>query len=382
MFPYHQDMQHQIFNDLPEFIDSWQHALSKLDEKSQSILAAAILNGQSKRKLATDYGVTHQRIAQIIDKAIMRMRPSLGASDDSPLADAINNATRIIDAAGLELAYKLKSRPLPNSHTVAQQLVNISAISPEQETWAIALISITPPPGQTRPSLKGLARDARQVAGHHLRGISLRHLYRHLPTWRDPMAEWPNFDLKLHLSATTGVQPDPKTGRYHPIRGWTKPIHNDRLLTSHYTARALDKAARPPTIPEIAQYANRLAQRDETAFTYSDQQIRSIIHVHKRFKWMGPGTWGLSWWDLGHSPGATDNTSRVKIADEILHVLENAAEPVTYEQVRDHVLSRFHVTEHAVKAAFQRGRHGPARFVVHPDRTVSLNLQDVEPPSI
>ena len=48
---------------------------------------------------------------------------------------------------------------------------------------------------------------------------------------------------------------------------------------------------------------------------------------------------------------------------------------------KDHILSRSQVTENAVHAAFQR-RRGRQRFIIHPNRTVSLNPQDSDPTSI
>ena len=364
-------MRHQLFQDLPDFIDSWHQAMSTLDHGNREIFQALFFHGQTRNQIAAERRTSRQHIAQIVDRTITRLRRSARSGDKPPLAAALENATSIIDAAGLELAFKLKSSPQHYSHSVTQQLVNICAISPEQETWAIAVFSITPPPEKPRPSLEGLAIDARQIAGNHLRGISPRHLRLHLTNWHRQIAAWPDFDLRLHLAAITGNSPDQKSGKYHPIKGWTQPIHNDPLLTNHYTARALDKAGRPLNIPEIVKSANLIARRDGQSFTFSERQLRHILNRHKKFKWVGNATWALKSWDIGHSQGAAHNTRRVKIADEILYILQTAAHPITSKEVKDHILSRFQVTETAFYEAIRSGA-GNHRFIINPDRTITV----------
>ena len=374
-------MQHQLFPNFQDFIHSWHQALSAFDEKTRDILVSVILQGQPRHQVAREHGISRQRVTQVIDKAIGHLRTPASSNEHSPIGDALANATRIIDAAGLELACKLKSLPRPNAQTVAQQLINIAAISPEQVDWAIAAICITPAPGETRPSLKGLAAEARQIAGHHYRGISPRHLHRHLSEWRQPMAAWPNFSLPLHLTAITGNSPHPKSGRYHPIKGWTIPIDNDPLLTNHYIARALDKAGRPLTIPEIVQSANRIAQLDGTNRTYTTTQITGVIHIHKQYKWTGPSTYGLKSWDVGHSTDIQPTPERTQITQEIAHLLLTSPEPVTYDDVEQHILRRFNITPRSVYRAMT-GKRGRQRFIIHPDRTVNLKPQDAHPTSI
>ncbi len=375
-------MRHQLFSNLQAFIDAWHQALSTFDAKTQDILVSVILQQKSRRQIAPEYGFTHQHIAQIIDKGILRLRSPAGSTDHSPIGDAIANATRIIDAAGLELAYKLKSFPTPqNSRTVAQQLVNISAISPEQADWATAAILITPKPAEPRPSLKGLTADARQVAGQHVRGISPRHLRQHLSDWRQTMAAWPKFSLPLHITAVTGISPHPKSSRYHPIKGWTTPIAGDPLLTKHYITRALDKAGQPLTIPEIVQSANRLARLDGIDRTYTTIQIAGTIHLYKGYKWAGPGTYGLKSWDVGHSSDIQPISGRTQITPEIVHLLLKSTEPVAYDDIQQHILRRFNVTPGAIDQALT-GQHGRQRFTIHPDRTVSLKPQDTDSHSI
>ena len=182
-FPYDQDMPLQLFHDVPDLTDSWRHAISSLDHSSQEIFLELFLHGQTRSQIAAERGTSRQNIANIVDRAIARVRRAASSGHNPPIADAIKNATHIIDAAGLELAFRLKRNPHHYSPIIAQQLANISAISPGQEAWAMAVILITPTPNMPRPSLEGMANDARQVAGQHLRGISQRHLRHHLTTW-------------------------------------------------------------------------------------------------------------------------------------------------------------------------------------------------------
>ena len=371
-------MSHQLFTDHPAFVSAWHQTLSRLDETDKDLITSLIFDREARSQVARRYGVTSERIRQLAVSAIARFLQSVHENPGSPIALALQNANRVVNAAGIELAYAPKGITAKRSREIQSQLLNIGSIAPDQGQWAIAAVSLIDPPDHPKPSLSGMAKEARMIAAQHHQGISPRHLRQHLDAWEHATKQWPGFDLVLHIQAMTANSPDPESGNFHPVTGWNIRVPTDPIFTSHYTTLAIFEADQPLTIPEIAQAANRLALRDGTSFTYSEQQIRSVIHVHKKFKWVGSGTWGLASWDVGHSEGAINTTNRVKIADEILHVLESATEPVTFEQIKDHILSRFQVTEHAVHAAFER-RHGRQRFIINPDRTVSLNPQEVAP---
>ena len=375
-------MNHDLFPDFQAFTDAWHHALSHLNERDQDILASVTLRRESKVHIAQRHSISHQRVVQLFNNATARFLRTVSAAPDPLVNNTLQTATRIVDAAGIELALTLRSTTDKHSHQVADQLVNIDAIAPHQAPWAIAALTLAHPKRITRPSLSGLIQQTRQIAGQHHLGITPHHLFEHLTAWHETITAWPGFDLALHIQATTGITPDAKTGAIHPVRGWTTPIHADPNLTSYYTTLALTEANRCLTIPEIVQAANDLAQRDDADCTYSDQQVRSIIHVHKQFRWAGPGTYGLTSWDVGHSSSAsTSAKKRVKIGDEIVHLINSSSEPVVYHDIKVHILNRFNVSESAVQAAIY-GTFGKEHLVVHPDRSITLRTYDEPPPPV
>ena len=372
-------MQYNLFHNLQAFTDAWHSALSDLDDRAQEIFTSIVLHRETRTQIAHRHNISQQRVCQVFNKAITRFLQSTSAVPQSPFTTTVKHAQRIVDTAGIELALTLRKSADKHSHKIGEQLINIDAILPQQAQWALAAITLVDPSGKSRPSLQGMAQQVRQIARQHHQGITTLHLHQHLEPWHQTMAEWPDFDLALHIRAITGISPDPKTGTFHPIRGWPIPINYDPNLTSHYTTRALIQANRCLTIPEIVQAANDLAQRDGTERTYSAQQINSIIQVHKKFRWAGPGTYGLTSWDVGHSNNAATTTNRVKIADEIIHLLKTASKPMAYRDIKEHILKRFNVSDRGIDAAICRNL-GKQRFVVHPDRTVTLRL-DAEKPT-
>ena len=374
-------MDYRIFPDLDQFVTAWYDAQANLTQMQKDIVHASLHDRQTLAEIAQRYGITREYVRQIAEKGAKRLLREARKDRRNPVRIAVAKAAKIADRAGLEIALRPRSLSTKSSETVIQQLTNIGAISHDQTSWALVILDTMPKPKRPRLSLRRLVHDARQVAGYHHRGITPRHLRDHLTQWHDTIAQWPGFNIALHIKAMTGTATDPKTGAFHPIKGWTIPIKNDPLFTKHYITRALDKAGQPLTIPEIVQSANHLARLDGIDRTYTTVQVAGTIHVHKGYKWAGPSTYGLKSWDVGHSSDIQPTSERTQITQEIVHLLLKSTEPVAYDDIRQHILGRFNVTPGAVYFALA-GKRGGQRFTIHPDRTVSLNPQDADPPSI
>ena len=209
---------------------------------------------------------------------------------------------------------------------------------------------------------------------HHL-GATPEHVVHHLDSWGEIFAPWPSFEFALHVQAITGIRPDPQTGRYHPLDGWpvTKLTHAYQLR--HHIALALAEAGEPLSTSEITARATQIARNAGVDGNYTPRREAYVLQTDGQYRWAGPSTYGLSSWDIGHSTGADTDTNRVKVADEIVHVLQTARDPITFHQIKDHILARFNVTQHAIHAALRRP-YGGQRFIIHPDQTVTMGPQE------
>ena len=140
----------------------------------------------------------------------------------------------------------------------------------------------------------------------------------------------------------------------------------------HHIALALAEAGKPLTISEITAHATEIARRTGVEGNYTPWRIAHVLQTDSQLRWVDQSIRGLSSWEVGHSTGADTDTNRIKAADEIAHVLQTAHQPATSKRLDDHILSRFNV---AVHAALYRP-YGRQRFIINPDRTVSLGPKE------
>ena len=364
-------MDHYVFPDLNQFVTAWYEAQASFTQMQSEILHASFHDRQPLTEIAQPYGITRQYVHRICDTALKRLLREARKDPQNPVLTALANAAKIVDMAAIELALLPRRMSPTHDTTVIQQLTNIGAISPDQTPWALAILDALSKPPRRRPSLRRLTHDARQVAGQHHNGITPRHLLEHLPHWQSAIAEWPKFDLPLHIKATTGNTTDPGSGAYHPVIGWRTRLKSDPNFATHYTVRALEESQRCLTIDEITTFANQLAQRDGTDQHYSKAQITQKVQRSQSFKWVGPSTFGLSPWEVGHSDTTTRRGIRLSVKDEVFHLLRNSPGPLPIEDIRAHIRKRFLVTNGATELALQRAARQGA-LVIHPDSTVSL----------
>ena len=368
-----------IFRDFQSFVQDWHQAENQLTPLHQDILHSVAVNGETLTSIGARKGFTREMARSHAHKAIAKFTNHASSNRTSPLSRAIHNAQRVVDVAGLEKAFLLAASPAKAREELINELLNLHAITPEQGQWAAAVIRLLPK--QRRPKLGNLLRDARQIAGRHHHGASPNHLTSHLDDWRSTLAHWPGFDLAAHIQALIGLTPDPKTGLYHPVKGWNSPIHSDPTLAVHFTAAALIEAGRPLKTREAVQRANEIARRECAGRIYSTYQITAALQNRPEFKWAGPSTYGLASWDIGYSADGPTPTGRAQISDEIIHLLRSSPAPVPFNTIREHILARYNVTPTAIDRALKTAKISSS-FIIHPDRTVSLNPQHPGIPSI
>ena len=364
-------MDHSVFPDLNHFVTAWYEAQASFTQMQAEILHASFHDRQPLTEIAQPYRITKQYVHQICDTGLKRLLREARKDPQNPVLTALANAAKIVDMAAIELALLPRRMPPAHETTVIQQLTNIGAISLDQTPWALAILDALPKPPTRRPSLRRLTHDARQVAGQHHNGITPPHLLDHLAHWHDAMTAWPNFDLALHIKAMTGITTDPATDAYHPVIGWKIKLNSDPIFATHYMVRALQQAQRCLTIDDITTSANQIAQRDGADHHYSKAQITQKVQKSQKFKWVGPSTFGLSSWDVGHSDTSNRDGIRLSVKDEVFHLLRNSHGPLPIEDIRAHISKRFLVTNGATELALQRAARQGA-LVIHPDSTVSL----------
>lgn len=368
-------MDYRIFPDLDQFVTAWYGAQTNLTQIQKDILHASLHDRQTLAEIAQRYGITREYVRQIAEKAAERLLREARKARRDPVHTAIAKAAKIADMAGLEIALRPRSLSAKQSEAVIQQFTTIGAISPDQTPWTLVILDTMTKPKQPRPSLRRLVHDARQVAGYHHRGITPRHLRDHLTQWHDTIAQWPRFDIALHIKAMTGTATDPNTGTFHPVIGWTTFLKADPQFVTHYMVRALDDAQRCLNIDEITTMANQIAHSDGIDHRYSKAQITAKIQrrpgIKTPFKWVGRRTFGLSSWDVGHSNPNNQRGIRLSISDEIFNILETSSQPMPIDEIRDHIRKRFEVTDGALDYALSREVE-KGTMVVNPNRTVSL----------
>ena len=180
-----------------------------LSQRSRDTVESVALRSERQVHIGQRYSVTKERIRQVAGQAFDEIHAAFLSNPGSAVIDAIHTAARIVDTAAIEDAFDLRSSRSDRSQKLTSQLVNINAISSDEAQWALATFCFIPTPKPKRPTLRGLAAQARQIAAQHHLGISVDHLRQQLQTWEPRIAAWPHFDLASHIQAMTGVTPSP-----------------------------------------------------------------------------------------------------------------------------------------------------------------------------
>ncbi len=374
-------MDHRIFADLDQFVTAWYDAQTNLTQNQRDIVHASLHDRQSLVEIAQHHGITRERARQVANQGLTRLLDQARRDTRNPVCAAIVNADEITNMAGLELALqRIRLSPKQQS-AVIRQLTNIGAIHSNEESWGLAILDAMPKPAQPRPSLRRLARDARQIAGQHRNGATPHHIRRHLTHWHDAFTQWPKLNLALHIQAMTTIVPLQATGRYHPVMGWDIRLASDPHFTVHYTAKALEHANRCLTVKETLQIANQIARDDGFERPITWWQVLGTLQNKPDFKWVGPSKYGLSSWPVGHSDPGNQRGLRLTLSDEVFHLLEQSPHPLPITELQEHIRKRFEVTDGALITALYKEADRDT-LVINPDRTVSLSPQDADSHSI
>ena len=363
-------MNAMIITDINELVADWNNAQFAVTGRDQEIFAAIVLNGETRAQITKRYGISNERVRQIADRAAGKFRQTLLSQKQSPVVDAINRMAHLVDAAGIQSAFSLAQVQFHQSETVATQLVNTNAVLPQHTDWALAIAHLIRRPSPPRPSLRYLASQARNLIGQHHLGATPEHVFHHLQPWHTTFAAWPNFDLALHIQAVTGVTPDPKHGRYHPVEDWPITRRTHVYQSRHHVALALYEANKPLTISEITARANTIAKHEGKNATYRPRTVAAIVGSDDQYRWVGQSTYGLAEWDIGHSGQSRLPTKRTSVATEIVHLLRQSPTPVPVREIKQHIAQRFQITQNAVNVALARGNGH--EFIIDDNQMVRL----------
>ena len=176
------------------------------------------------------------------------------------------------------------------------------------------------------------------------------------PEARDALADWPRFDLRLRVELMLGVRVDGDgfcslTDRAHSRL--SKRAHRLLALTS-----VIRDAGEPLHYKEISK---RIRPMLPDRFAMSDRNVHAWIDRYKdRFKWAGPGIYGLAEWDIGVQEGKLDDhlkpARRTGIGDEIALLLTERGEPILMDELEEHILRRFTVNRTSVSASVSQDK--------------------------
>lgn len=236
-------MDSPVFENLSAFIEAWLAALDRLASRDGQIVFDYAIRQSTMAELAAVHALSRERVRQIVDHHFHAIAAA-DESRDGPIGQAVNSLQRWAERAGLELAYRFRRCRSAQAEQFAQQLTNLSALTPAQRPWLNVAWALIPAPQSARPSLKTVYPEAERTVWEAATPLSPQEV-RGAMTALDPvLAQWPQLDLELHLLAVAGVAPDPETGKYHIGHDWKTGYRRDRLLIRYYMARALQKAGR------------------------------------------------------------------------------------------------------------------------------------------
>ena len=207
----------------------------------------------------------------------------------------------------------------------------------------------------------------------------LPRIVRDDPGAYEAIEDWPELDLSVRLQLLLHVDVGADgscTATEQALLRWSSTDRRLFVLT-----RVLREEGGPLHFTEIARRARPLLQGK---LAMSDRNVHAWMDRYKdRFKWAGPGIFGLAEWDIGVRDGKIEDdlksARRLGVGDEIALLLSELNEPVSLSYIEDHVLGRFKVNRTSVSAAIFQDK--AERFVQLEGGMVALSNRYKASPS-
>ena len=200
----------------------------------------------------------------------------------------------------------------------------------------------------------------------------LARAIRENPDVSEELGEWPKFSPLLRLELLLGVKVDGNGLRAAPEQVLSKLSSREHRLIA--LSQTLREAGKPLHFRDIARQMKQLLP---DTLAMSERNVHAWMDRYKdRFKWVGPGTFGLREWDIGARDVRLDSNlkpaRRRGIGDEIALFLSESNKPILLEEIEEHILGRFEVNRTSVSAAVVQDK--ARRFELLQDGKVALAM--------
>ena len=335
-----------VFRDTEQFLSEWHATRQGMRANRRRIAEMVVLQGARLVDVAGELGITREAVRQQAEGAIRRMRKAADTNPQGELAHARSALARISEAAGIPVweFQRLGSRA---QQAMTEHLINLSAIKTEEAHLVPPAARLVPQPGKGRPNLDNAAHVLRRFLLKQSAAVTPETAFRALKPWHDAMAIWPNLDLGK-FAVSRGLATITPEGAIQASPALLE--RNQRGRIAVHMHQALLNAGECMGVAELRDAAQELARQEGSERIYRTQGCAIIASADDRFRWVGNSTYGLAEWDVGHSEPYIKPGRRLRVADEITHLLQDRPY-IHFTDLMDHLNKRFQIPDMSVRTA-------------------------------
>ena len=316
-------------------------------------------------EVGRELGVSRERVRQLQAQATRVLSRIVTYANSGPIEDCVKELRSFGDRVGEDLAGEGFSQAVAAAAGVDQgrvsaymNLLKLMITDNDLERQPLHVVD--------QCIVRALTESSGPVSVD-----DLHRIVRNDPEACEAFEDWPELDLSIRLQLVLDVDVGADgscTATEQTLLRWSS---RDRRLFA--LTRVLREESGPLHFTEIARRARPLLQGK---LAMSDRNVHAWLDRYKdRFKWAGPGIFGLAEWDIGVRDGKIEDdlrsARRLGVGDEIALILSEHNEPVSLSYIEDHVLGRFKVNRASVSATILQDKAG--RFVQLEDGMVALS---------
>lgn len=300
--------------------------LSRFPERSQAIfgLRFGLDDGQEKtlEEIGKTYSITRERVRQVVDVMLKKMRTQLKTTKNETVIDAVHNLLR--ESAGVltleAIAEHLAKNDLRERQALLALIMIIPGLAPikesEHEKAAVALADFDRELWQT------VIDDVATALKQENNALDFKELYALFRQVGSKSGDMPEAELKCWLSPSKKIEKN-VFGQYG-LCTWETIRPRGTRERAHLILKVIGK---PLHFREIARLIDEHGLYKANKKTHP-QTVHNELIKDKRFVLVGRGTYALSDW------GYTRGTVRQVLAD----ILKSKATPMSREELLQEVL--------------------------------------------
>ena len=362
--------RHFDFDSIAECVNSTVARLGYLDDDRQARILRqrhGLEDGRSwtLEEVGAKLGVSRERVRQLQAKATRRLVRIASHANPEQVSDCVERLRSFGDRIGESLG----------SEGFCQALAAGARADELRVSAYIELLGVMiGGDDDERQSLYPVDQCVIRTLAENSGVVSVDDLHNAVqgdPEACEAVVDWPDLDLSMRLELVLHVDVDVDglcSATERTLLGYS-----GRDLRLFALTRVLRQEGRPLHFTEIARRARPLLTG---RLTMSDRNVHAWMDRYKdRFKWVGPGTYGLADWDIGVREGNLTGDLRPArrrgIGDEIALLLSELKEPLSLSYIEDHVLARFEINRASVYASIVQDAAN--RFIQMGDDLIALS---------